>query len=797
MNRIKKWLALLLVLTMVCSLAACGQSKDNTASNTEGDTSAGEKHTPTDDQALSVGYDKFAGEFSPFYAATIPDHDAVSMTTLTLLNSDRAGAVVYHGIDGETRAYHGTDDTYYGPADLTLTENPDGTVCYDFTLREDLVFSDGVPVTIDDVIFSLYVLCDPSYNGPAKLKECPIQGLAEYLQNRASLSALLAQLGEENTDFTDVTQEQQSAFWDAVNNGLVEFAQNVVDAQSSLRDEGESTAPFAVADAARLCGIEVADNATLKDFALALGDHYHWNFQAIDQWINHSNMPGVPNLTALIGAEVYGYSETNISLGTEVASISGIQKTGDYSLRVTADETDITTLYELGSVPIAPLHYYGSETLYDYENCSFGFPKGDLSSVKAVTERPLGAGPYQFVQCEDGAIHYKANPSYYLGEPKTERIVFYEASSSDFSWKEASLLDGSLDICYSSNGTALLNWFVEENGGTLTGDKYRVSQVASGQYTYLGMKPELLNVAGEPDSDASKSLRKAIGTIVSVCRAAVVDAFYNEEICLLDAPLSGASWAANEITTPAFSENVDGELIYTEDMTEQQRYEAASAAALGWLERAGYTVEGGTVTAAPEGGRLSFEVQINSFGVEIPYAEILHKAQEMLDGIGMELVIHDLHDEEDDNTFLPVAPGSCEMWVDFWVEGSMYPSTYEWQEWIRWSDTADPDAHLYEVYYSDMANGGANAGKYADVYHISPELDALILAARSTADQARRIELYRQCLDFISDMACELPLYQAQDSIVFSAERIAPETIPTDLTASYGWTREAHRIELK
>lgn len=132
-----------------------------------------------------------------------------------------------------------------------------------------------------------------------------------------------------------------------------------------------------------------------------------------------------------------------------------------------------------------------------------------------------------------------------------------------------------------------------------------------------------------------------------------------------------------------------------------------------------------------------------------------------------------------------------------WAVGSMCPSTYEWQEWIRWSDTADPDAHLYGVYYSDTANGGANAGKYANIYHISaPELDAWILEARFTADQARRMELYRQCLDFISDMACELPLYQAQDSIVFSAERIAPETIPTDLTTSYGWTREAHRIVL-
>ena len=40
------------------------------------------------------------------------------------------------------------------------------------------------------------------------------------------------------------------------------------------------------------------------------------------------------------------------------------------------------------------MHYYGDESLYDYENNSFGFPKGDLSGVKEKTGKPLGAGPY-------------------------------------------------------------------------------------------------------------------------------------------------------------------------------------------------------------------------------------------------------------------------------------------------------------------------------------------------------------------------------------------------------------------
>ncbi len=97
------------------------------------------------------------------------------------------------------------------------------------TLRDDLTFSDGEPVTIDDLIFSLYVLCDPAYNGPSILGEMPIQGLEEYQADYIRLSALLYQLGEDNTDFSQVTQEEQDAFWAAVDGPLTEFDQAMLD----------------------------------------------------------------------------------------------------------------------------------------------------------------------------------------------------------------------------------------------------------------------------------------------------------------------------------------------------------------------------------------------------------------------------------------------------------------------------------------------------------------------------------------------------------------------------------------
>lgn len=37
-------------------------------------------------------------------------------------------------------------------ADIVITENDDGSVTYDVTMRDDIVFSDGETANIDDVI---------------------------------------------------------------------------------------------------------------------------------------------------------------------------------------------------------------------------------------------------------------------------------------------------------------------------------------------------------------------------------------------------------------------------------------------------------------------------------------------------------------------------------------------------------------------------------------------------------------------------------------------------------------------
>ena len=86
--------------------------------------------------------------------------------------------------------------------DVEVVQNDDGSVDYNLTMRDDIVFSDGTPATIDDVIFGIYVMADPSYDGSSTVYALPIEGMADYYNSQQYLYKLLAEAGRDNTDFT-------------------------------------------------------------------------------------------------------------------------------------------------------------------------------------------------------------------------------------------------------------------------------------------------------------------------------------------------------------------------------------------------------------------------------------------------------------------------------------------------------------------------------------------------------------------------------------------------------------------
>ena len=772
MKSSKKFLALLLALMMcVGVLAGCGNSTPAPAESSAPAESA-EPASDNSDTPLVVGYSPFSSKFSPFFAETAYDQDVASMTAIGLLTSDRTGAIIYNGIEGETINYNGTDYTYYGPADLVVTENADGTVYYDFTLRDDLVFSDGEPITIDDVIFSMYVLCDPTYDGSSTLYAQPIEGMEEYRSGMDTRQNLILAAGPDAYAENEFyTEDQYNTFWAAFNAAGEKFAQEIIDYVVALGYAEEGN----VAAAASAWGYELAEDATAADFFAAIVDNYGYDLS--DDGIN-AETAGT-SISAFIEAELGDAADeykAGVQTGESAANISGIQKTGDYSMRVVTTKVDATAIYQLG-VTIAPLHYYGDASLYDYDNNSFGFTKGDLSSVRAKTTQPMGAGPYKFVKFENGVVNFEANDLYFQGAPKTKYVNFLETQEAD---KLNGVVTGTIDITDPSFSKDVVAAVESANGGTLNGDVITVNTVDNLGYGYIGMCSKVMNVGGEPDSEASKNLRKAFGTIFSVYRDVAIDSYYGERASVINYPISNTSWAAPQPTDDgykvAFSVDVDGNDIYTSDMTAEQKYEAAKQAALGYFEAAGYTVEDGKLTAAPEGAALEYELWIPGDGVgDHPSFMVCTLASDALKSIGMNLIINDLTNSSDLWTALDAQ--TVAMWA------------------AAWGATVDPD--MYQIYYADVANGGANAGGSNYMYAIADEeLDQLILDARASTDQTFRKAMYKACLDIVIDWAVEIPVYQRQNAIIFSTERVNMDTVTPDITTFYGWMAEVQNIEL-
>ncbi len=761
MRKATKLLALVLAVCMCFGiLAGCG---DEAASSTSVAESAASQETTSAETAegstLVASATGFEEKFSPFFANAADDMDVADFTQVYLMNVDRVGNPVLNGIEGETRSYNGTDYTYYGISDIVVTENEDGSVYYDITMRDDIVFSDNTPMDIDDVIFSMYVYLDPTYDGGVTMYSCPIEGLEDYRSGMEPLYTLLIEAGEDNTDFTNWTEEEQKAFWSEGLPAAGEaFAQSIID---SLVSGGTNTAEDSVAACAANWGYELEEDATLADFFNAMVEAYEGDYNTMSD-------------TELASGSLWSYLDpaytVGVATGNTVDYISGIQRTGDYSMRVVATELDATMIYQLG-MPVAPLHYYGDESKYDYEGHKFGFDKGDLSIVKEKTTQPMGAGPYVFKDYSNGTVYMEANSLYYKGAPKTQYLNLIQTQEADMI---TGITAGTIDISAPSYSTEVADQITEYNGGddSMDGSVITTRLVDYRGYGYIGIAANNVKVGDDPASEESKNLRKAIATVLAVYRDEGISSYYGNTASVINYPISNTSWAAPQVTddgyTIAYSVDVEGNPIYTDGMDQTAKYDAALQAALGYFEAAGYTVTDGKLTAAPEGAKLEYQVNIGAGGAgDHPSFLLLKNAADAFAKIGFTLNVNDMANAAD--LYASYQTGVAELWC------------------AAWQASTDPD--MFQLYHSE---GSTN------YYGINDEeLDGLIEDARMSTDQTFRKGLYKAAMEIIMDWGVEVPIYQRSDAYVISTERVDVSSLPSDMTPYLSWKSEVENIVVK
>lgn len=754
---------------------------------------------------LVVGYNNFEEKFSPFFATNAYDVDVANMTQVSLLSSDRGGNIVYNGINGEKIMYNGTEYTYYGLSDLKVTQNEDGTVDYALKVRKDVKFSDGTALTIKDVIFNMYVFSDIDYDGSTTFFSLPIEGMAEWRANlnttvlnevngaaEAIVKAIDAETFEYayDADSTAYTKEQFDSLtaklnplWKVLGQEIIEYcvagykaeygadyANNDVALGMGLWGFGGMNEDGTFTDSNEKTYTMVGEDVpTADDYADCLKAAYEGNI--LEAW--DVEKAGTDKAAAAYDAWIAEEGSAKMN-GESVKSISGItfDETA-YTVNVKTTKYSATTVYQL-ALSIAPMAYYGDAAKWDPANGSYGFTRGDLNGVRSKTTKPMGAGPYKYVDYKDGIVSFEANENYWEGEPKIKYVRFKEMADAD---KLPAIVKGEIDVANPSFSDSVVDQIKKANGNDkLAIDaslKISTDLVDNNGYGYFGMNADRVLVGTNKASDASKNLRKGFATLVASYREYTVRSYYHERASVIEYPISNCSWAAPQPADAgyaiAYSKDVDGNAIYTADMTEEQRWAAAKDAFIGFLKAAGYTWDDATskFTAAPEGAALAYEVIVGGDGKgDHPTYAMLLKVKEVLASVGITFQVTD----DSNNLFKRVQAGSVDMFA------------------LAWGGSADPD--MYQIYHSDSLTG-SNHYRIADA-----ELDALIMAARESADTNYRKAEYKKCLDIILDWGVEVPVYQRKNGYVFNGTAVDVTTITPDTTPFWTYMSEIHKLEL-
>ncbi len=792
----KKILAMVLAVSLVlCLLSACQPSGDDAASETASPTAtptATPEPTPTPTpepqpaDTMTVAYASVDGEANPFFTDSESGKALLELTQLSLLTTDRSGKAVLHAATGEKRAYQGVDYDYTGLADIDVTANNDGTATYRITLRESITFSDGTPMTADDVIFTYYTLLDPSYTGPWQVAALDISGVDAYRTNTpAELYTEYAALFDEGYDEDGEHTEDVAA---CVKDAWIQDLKAIQDfcMAEYLTDYAEFTG-YSPADIQANEGLQVMFTMWLWGFGKfvedgqftgsytdamwdlqttfpTLEDAYnecftryegdceaYWRVEAVD---NTDVVSAARDLfVSRHAAEAEGYAP--------VTSISGIVRVDDRTVEITTDTYAAGDIYTLCGIYVAPLHHYGDTAQYDPENGKYGFAFGDLSLQQAAGS--LGAGAYVVNGYENQTVTLIANPNYYGGIPATPTIRILGAGTRT---AEEILSQGLADIAFTDSSEE-----AAAATGNMEGAILSAMTMPGDSFVYIGINADTVYVDTEEEGDelseASAALRRALATVLAAGRADACTTWYGNSATVLEYPTTLTDILPAE-QQMAYNVNVDGAPLYDESMLAADRLTAAIEAAKGYLTQAGYTwdEEQGIFTEAPEGASLIFTVDYVGGGTGAnPCAAMLENAAVALYGIGITLDLNDLSY----NTTLRehIAADTHQIWV-----GELSCKGYEdFYRYFHSNDAADQNYFGLE----------------------STTLDELILQIGDMTDDAQTAELYAQAFDVLYSQAVIVPCFMPSSYLVYSST-VDAATLPAGLTAEYPWTREAANI---
>lgn len=490
MNKSRKLVVILAAIMVVngvaltaCSTKPATENGSSTTSTTQ-DSSAKQK-------TLVEATAKLNGVFNPFFSTTTYDRYIAEKTYATLIDNDRAGVPTDHLAK------------YVEPVEVKGEDGKVEKTIYTFELVEGAKFSDGTPVTADDIIFSIKVYCDPTYSGASTMYTTPILGVNEYRYDDVNYASEIEKLKAESEKISD---EEISAYIKTQVNQSME-KQSIEDTMAYLGYDNK----------------DAFTGDKLKDAVLQA----YYKFEEAKKE-EHKEGAIKAKYKELETAYILKNLE---STAGNVSEIEGVKKINDRTVEVTIAGVDPKAIWNLGGFAVAPAHYYG-KGLEGGPNAGKEFKKGDLSVVEEKNNAPMGAGPYIFEKFENNVVSYVANEHYFKGAPKTKK---YKVQVADTKTHMESVQLGQIDIGEPNASPELVQQAKDQN--------LHYELVDNLGYGYIGINSERVT---------DINVRKGLMSLMN--RKPAVEAYYGSELAsVIERPMSKVSWAYPENAKPVYN----------------------------------------------------------------------------------------------------------------------------------------------------------------------------------------------------------------------------------------------------
>lgn len=401
-----------------------------------------------DDSELVIGVEDITAEINPLYAVNESDKAVSSQVFVTVQRMNSHNALVNYG--------GGISYEFVG----------ENQIKYTVTLRDDMFFSDGTNVTIDDLIFFYHLISDATYDGVySDWHLNDIVGLNEYYYDDVDYYESVAEIEKEiEENYSPLTISKTDFVNYLITNALEgKFVGGLDSLSPSGKSWREYLTEFEYTEELERLGENPSDMELLKVAA---------KVEAENNPLAYS--PQSYYREILLGQ----YLGSNYSDGADVTSISGISKINDYSCTILFNSRNINAVSQI-NIPIMSRAIYSSDYI-----------KGNASVIKEKSDAAIGSGPYAVKESGKNIV-LTANEHYFGAQPEFTSIRFVDLKAENIDPVDA-INKGDVDIISVTATDEVINSFDSDKVKTsVSNDRGYVSIFFNTRTLELGERKSL------------------------------------------------------------------------------------------------------------------------------------------------------------------------------------------------------------------------------------------------------------------------------------------------------------------